>query len=1106
MLDKILLSIALIITNFYVHAAQTLPEVLMIDDFVYKDGVNLDSIWVPRQHDGAVLVNPSAEVETIINGQTVRSLKMPCDYSIIPENKRCYWDKSVDLDLSDYDSIIVRFYVSDTSPIHSYTLFFKSGPDNNWYKYSVNPATWLNNNWNTLVIPKSSFAEEGNPTGWHDITAIRLSPWKKDGAIESNFIAYHSLLASVDNAFAIDDFVYSDTAEVLTVWEKKGAYSPDVSMETSGIWGNEQVIKMDCDYSIMPNDNRCFWDRYVNYDLTFYNTVAIRLYVSNPDPINHLTFYVETNNGWFSSAPKLNEGWQTIILPLHKLDSSGAGDPDNYSNIRRIRISPWKKDNVNQQAFLAIDYIKVFNKPIAIIDGTSNWFESVEVSLDYYDLDYYEVSVSDIESGTLNGSQLFINVNADLSDAALAKVEDYVSAGGYVFGIGENVLFDLTSGDSSNYLGVTRDINIDGISVTGMELADSVITHLPSQMPEYDNFTFTRALPDTEANDPARVIGYWQNETGTTTNNIAWLANSNGVFIDNGLTANSYHRDAQAYLLGAFVSHYLPSLLPKMHITALDHLNSVGEYTSYADAINNIQSINPNQQAQIDSFLVSAQTHYSNAQSNIDKFGILEARKARLDLQAAYALSKEPSQQSEVRALWMLGLGPYPGDWVKTMDLVKDSGFNTVLINSIKSGITSFYPSDYLEPNKDWNPIYHGDNPLADAIDEAHQRGISVEAWVQTWSAEHAPNAVLDQMKIDFGLKTQMRTTSSFALEEVKWLNPCDQTTADFRFDSIYELMDEYNINGLHLDFIRFRGDSSYDDICKTRFQSETGIIVAQWPQDVYQSGVHALEYQDWRASLITDFIDRVYQAAQAINNEQRPNKPEIKISAAVFNHGHEMAQYWDEWVMTGIVDHVYPLVYSDNLEEFKTLINDSFAFINGANIPLYPGIGAWLNTSDGVIAQIDWTRNRPQGNTNGFALFAMLQDMAENLLPDLPLGITKPNPYSLLISTSPDRSNAQLLINETVAGNIYVFTHPNLDEINSVSFYLDDPDMNSVPKQQEYIVPYDFAGTHHGIPERPAIPYNTTQLTNGMHSITAKISFDNGSETVLTATFEVAN
>ena len=106
-------------------------------------------------------------------------------------------------------------------------------------------------------------------------------------------------------------------------------------------------------------------------------------------------------------------------------------------------------------------------------------------------------------------------------------------------------------------------------------------------------------------------------------------------------------------------------------------------------------------------------------------------------------------------------------------------------------------------------------------------------------------------------------------------------------------------------------------------------------------------------------------------------------------------------------------------------------------------------------------------------------------------------SPYSLLLSTSPDRSNSVAFNGATVSGNIYVFVTPDTG-ITQVRFYIDGN-----PQQTENYSPYDLGSTE---ASGAALPYSTTQLSDGVHSVSAEIDRDTGATDIIISNFAVAN
>ncbi len=110
-------------------------------------------------------------------------------------------------------------------------------------------------------------------------------------------------------------------------------------------------------------------------------------------------------------------------------------------------------------------------------------------------------------------------------------------------------------------------------------------------------------------------------------------------------------------------------------------------------------------------------------------------------------------------------------------------------------------------------------------------------------------------------------------------------------------------------------------------------------------------------------------------------------------------------------------------------------------------------------------------------------------------------SPYSLVVSSSATRTSPSALAGKTVAGNIAVFTTPTTG-VTQVRFWLDNPAATGTPRQTENAAAFDFAGT---AANGNATLFNTTQIPDGSHSITALVTTSTGVQTIA-ATFTVAN
>ncbi len=95
----------------------------------------------------------------------------PCPFN--RASARFYWDMQRSMNLSDYDTLAVDFYCDRPDAFKSIGIYFKSG--RGWYAYNIRN---IRRGHNTLTISLEDFLKEDEPSGFHSIQAVRISPWK----------------------------------------------------------------------------------------------------------------------------------------------------------------------------------------------------------------------------------------------------------------------------------------------------------------------------------------------------------------------------------------------------------------------------------------------------------------------------------------------------------------------------------------------------------------------------------------------------------------------------------------------------------------------------------------------------------------------------------------------------------------------------------------------------------------------------------------------------------------------------------------------------------------------------------------------------------------
>ena len=220
------------------------------------------------------------------------------------------------------------------------------------------------------------------------------------------------------------------------------------------------------------------------------------------------------------------------------------------------------------------------------------------------------------------------------------------------------------------------------------------------------------------------------------------------------------------------------------------------------------------------------------------------------------------------------------------LDTLQSVGINTVLLQTRLRGDV-IYPS-LFEPfasvftgQRGSRPSY---DPLAFAISECHKRGMQCHAWVV-----------------------------ALQVKDNHYVDPSSQAVVDHLCAVVREVVRGYDIDGLHLDYIR------------------------------YPEKTHGNE--QWRRDNITRVMRAVYNT---VKNE----KPWVTVSAAPLGKYRDTRRYssrgWNawgtvyqeaqEWTRQGIVDALFPMLYYKD-EHFFPFVDDWSAHANGRHFAAGLGI-----------------------------------------------------------------------------------------------------------------------------------------------------------------------
>ena len=303
----------------------------------------------------------------------------------------------------------------------------------------------------------------------------------------------------------------------------------------------------------------------------------------------------------------------------------------------------------------------------------------------------------------------------------------------------------------------------------------------------------------------------------------------------------------------------------------------------------------------------------------------------------------------EWRAVWVSYLefaemdfsseSAFRADAAALMDNCLSLGLNTVIAQ-----VRPFGDALYRSSLFPWSHLctgVQGQDPGFDPLDvllqEAHTRGISVEAWVNPYrlrsSAAMPPNLADSNL-------ANTHPEWVCTVDEGLYLNPAVSAAADYVVQGVAELVQNYAVDGIHFD------DYFYPT-------TDESIDAAQFEA----SGAGNLAA--WRRENVTALVRAVHDTVKAADPTLR-----FGISPQGNPDNDENQQYSDVtgWLASGggdaVVDYLCPQVYwgqgfalhnGSTRFAFENIVPAWLAYPRAADVALYFGLGAYrVGVGDG--------------------------------------------------------------------------------------------------------------------------------------------------------------
>ncbi len=354
---------------------------------------------------------------------------------------------------------------------------------------------------------------------------------------------------------------------------------------------------------------------------------------------------------------------------------------------------------------------------------------------------------------------------------------------------------------------------------------------------------------------------------------------------------------------------------------------------------------------------------------------------------------------AEIRALWVVRNTLNHPDSVKAMvQRAHDAGFNTLIVQVRGLG-DAFYDSRW-EPRSTAVAARKGYDPLALAIKEAHARGMTVHAWLNTvvltnmdrpaTDPAHFYNQRPDLLAVPYPLARELYAMDPRAPEyrqklleyakgardrvEGLYLSAVAPEVKEHLYSVWMDVLEKYDVDGLNFDYVRYPApEFDYSRVALLRFRAwllpqladstRQRFAALEQADPLVYADSFAARYADFRRQNVTEVVERIYYGV-------KKRAPDVVVSADVFANAKDAYekryQDWTEWLRQGILDVAAPMAYNTDTNIFREQIRTAVAA--GGPARVWAGIGSYRIPPASTIEKIQVAREL---GARGFVLFS---------------------------------------------------------------------------------------------------------------------------------------
>jgi uncharacterized lipoprotein YddW (UPF0748 family) len=260
-------------------------------------------------------------------------------------------------------------------------------------------------------------------------------------------------------------------------------------------------------------------------------------------------------------------------------------------------------------------------------------------------------------------------------------------------------------------------------------------------------------------------------------------------------------------------------------------------------------------------------------------------------------------------------------------------------------------------------------DPLQYALEQGHAAGLQMHAWLNVFyvwpypppypiSPQHVVNSHPEWLVVDETGRTLAQYSEAERTAEPSeglYLDPANPLVRDHFLKVCREVVEGYEVDGIHLDFIRYPGSRwGFNQGPLEAFTQRWGVdprLLSVWVQSPMPTRFikgqlpqhlrwHYYYYSLWaeqKSRYVTELVRDVHQAVKSV-------RPQAILSAAVFPDP-QVAYYlkgqdWPTWMDQGYLDLVVPMAYHGDQHRVMAQMAEAKRRAQGRLV--FAGLGAW--------------------------------------------------------------------------------------------------------------------------------------------------------------------